>query len=208
MPQVIDEYISGYDDVEENSTSAAVWGIDYVYLGKTVKDRNASSQFDPTTTLSWTMPSKQNTSLVVSMDTVSISDAAAWKPSSKDPASSSVEMNIDSAVPQIWLPEEACTLFETAFGLTWDDSSKLYLINDTTHARLLSESPEVQASQPFQHYFSPSPGKSAWGLFDARPRWEAIPTIKQNYTAITNLGLKPWEKRELNLMQLQVRTRQ
>ncbi|CAN9233382.1 unnamed protein product [Alternaria alternata] len=50
MPQVIDEYISGYDDVEENSTSAAVWGIDYVYLGKTVKDRNASSQYIALTT--------------------------------------------------------------------------------------------------------------------------------------------------------------
>lgn len=35
-------------------------------------------------------------------------------------------------------------MFERAFGLVWDDTSELYLINDTTHTRLLRENPEVR----------------------------------------------------------------
>jgi len=34
-------------------------------------------------------------------------------------------------------------MFETAFGLVWDDTLELYLVNDTTHTRLLRENPEV-----------------------------------------------------------------
>jgi hypothetical protein len=30
---------------------------------------------------------------------------------------------IDSTVPEIWLPVEACTIFETAFGLTYDPNT-------------------------------------------------------------------------------------
>lgn len=45
---------------------------------------------------------------------------------------------IDSTVPHIWLPIEACQQFESAFGLTWDSTANLYLVNDTLHADLLS----------------------------------------------------------------------
>ena len=34
-------------------------------------------------------------------------------------------------------------MFETAFGLVWDDTLELYLVDDTTHTRLLRENPEV-----------------------------------------------------------------
>jgi len=45
---------------------------------------------------------------------------------------------VDSTVPHIWLPIEACQQFESAFGLTWDSTTNLYLVNDTLHADLLS----------------------------------------------------------------------
>ncbi|KAF2231180.1 acid protease [Viridothelium virens] len=50
---------------------------------------------------------------------------------------------IDSTVSQIWLPADACTAFETAFGISWDDESSLYLVNDTLHDQLVSQNPNV-----------------------------------------------------------------
>jgi hypothetical protein len=46
---------------------------------------------------------------------------------------------IDSTVPHIWLPLEACQRFEKAFGLTWDSEAELYLVNDSLHETLLSQ---------------------------------------------------------------------
>lgn len=87
------------------------------------------------------MPNRQNTTLAVSLSAISISDSV-WKPR-PDATSAPASFAIDSTVPQLWLPEDACALFETAFGLIWDDSLKLYLVNDTTRAQLLGENPVV-----------------------------------------------------------------
>ncbi|ORY17393.1 aspartic peptidase domain-containing protein [Clohesyomyces aquaticus] len=50
---------------------------------------------------------------------------------------------IDTLVPDIWLPTETCKKFEEAFGLTWDDRTGLYLMNDTLHQSLLAKNPSV-----------------------------------------------------------------
>lgn len=50
---------------------------------------------------------------------------------------------IDSTVPEIWLPTEACQQFEKAFGLTLDPTSELYLINASTHANLQKLNPNI-----------------------------------------------------------------
>ena len=50
---------------------------------------------------------------------------------------------VDTTLPFTWLPSSACQAFEKAFGLVWDDSSQLYLVNDTIHQRLLNQSPTV-----------------------------------------------------------------
>jgi len=50
---------------------------------------------------------------------------------------------IDSSVPDLWLPESACSVFEQAFGLTFDDATNLYIVNDTVHGRLLRSNPSV-----------------------------------------------------------------
>lgn len=44
---------------------------------------------------------------------------------------------IDATVPHIWLPVGACRVFEETFGISWDPSSDLYLVNETTHEALL-----------------------------------------------------------------------
>ncbi|KAH7359891.1 aspartic peptidase domain-containing protein [Pyrenochaeta sp. MPI-SDFR-AT-0127] len=50
---------------------------------------------------------------------------------------------IDSTVPHLWLPTDICTQFETAFGLTYDPQTDLYLVNDTIHQELLSKNPTL-----------------------------------------------------------------
>jgi hypothetical protein len=50
---------------------------------------------------------------------------------------------IESTDPNIWLPETACTAFEKAFGLQLDNTTNLYLINDTHYTNLLAADPVV-----------------------------------------------------------------
>lgn len=50
---------------------------------------------------------------------------------------------VDSTVPDIWLPLDACEAFEAAFGIAWDSTTDLYLVNDTLHQALLSSNANV-----------------------------------------------------------------
>ncbi|KAK0105097.1 hypothetical protein ONS96_004500 [Cadophora gregata f. sp. sojae] len=54
-----------------------------------------------------------------------------------------ISMFLDSSLPYIWLPLEACLLFEKEFGLIWDVTTELYLVNDTLHDSLLAADPSV-----------------------------------------------------------------
>jgi hypothetical protein len=49
---------------------------------------------------------------------------------------------VDAATPQIWLPLQAGQAFEDTFGLTYDPSTELYLVNDTLHDTLTSQNPQ------------------------------------------------------------------
>lgn len=51
--------------------------------------------------------------------------------------SSGISALIDSLIPHIWLPLTVCQVFEQTFGLVWDNSSQLYLVDDQTHRRLV-----------------------------------------------------------------------
>ena len=50
---------------------------------------------------------------------------------------------IDATVPHIWLPQDACTLFENAFGITYNDTVDRYLVNETIHQQLLSQNANI-----------------------------------------------------------------
>lgn len=50
---------------------------------------------------------------------------------------------VDSTLPFIWLPLDACEKFEEAFGLTWDEETELYLMNDTVHAAFVKLNPSI-----------------------------------------------------------------
>jgi hypothetical protein len=50
---------------------------------------------------------------------------------------------VDSTVPHIWLPDDAIDEFVSAFGLEYDNTTELYLVNDTIHEQLLQRKPTV-----------------------------------------------------------------
>ena len=57
--------------------------------------------------------------------------------------SESVSATIDTTLPFVRLPPSACTVFEKAFGLIWNDDKDLYLINQTSHTQLLNSNPSI-----------------------------------------------------------------
>jgi hypothetical protein len=53
---------------------------------------------------------------------------------------------MDSTVAEIWLPKDACNLFEREFGLTWDNTTKLYFVSDSQHDALVARNANVTFS--------------------------------------------------------------
>ncbi|THX49733.1 acid protease [Aureobasidium pullulans] len=54
---------------------------------------------------------------------------------------SEIDIFLDSAVAQMWLPVGVCQQFEKAFNLTWNATAELYLLDEDTHSALLSRKP-------------------------------------------------------------------
>ncbi|KAL1639581.1 hypothetical protein SLS58_007781 [Diplodia intermedia] len=54
-----------------------------------------------------------------------------------------IVVNIDSTLPYLWLPKEVCDTFQRAFGLSYDENTQLYLVDDTTHSQLKQLNPTV-----------------------------------------------------------------
>lgn len=50
---------------------------------------------------------------------------------------------VDSTFPFIWLPKDACAVFEKTFNISYDESTQLYLLNASTHAALVKQNPSV-----------------------------------------------------------------
>ena len=50
---------------------------------------------------------------------------------------------IDSTVPYIYLPIDACQAFEKAFNLTYDNNSTLYLVSESVHNKLQAQNANI-----------------------------------------------------------------
>lgn len=50
---------------------------------------------------------------------------------------------VDATIPHIWLPNDTCKAFESAFGITYNDTVDRYLVNDTLHTQLQAQSASV-----------------------------------------------------------------
>jgi hypothetical protein len=50
---------------------------------------------------------------------------------------------LDTITAHIWLPISVCQAFESAFGLVWNETYSLYILDDDQHATLLKRNPSV-----------------------------------------------------------------
>jgi hypothetical protein len=74
--------------------------------------------------------------LFVNLTSITFSNSSSeWHNGTSD-SLGSVAVYIEPSVTQLWLPLSVCKVFEEVFGLTWNETSQLYLINATEHARL------------------------------------------------------------------------
>lgn len=83
--------------------------------------------------LSFSLAPNISRDLVVGLQSISLNNGTG---NTKTLFSESILTFIDTTVPHIWLPEEACSSFEDAFGLTYNSTIDRYLVNDTLHNSL------------------------------------------------------------------------
>lgn len=98
-----------------------------------------STRFVPNTA-SFPLSGNDSQSLMIGIDSITASGTLA---SNITLLSNTVVALIDTTLPDLWLPLQSCQQFETAFGLSWDPSTEMYLVNDTTHQQLQNLNPSV-----------------------------------------------------------------
>ncbi|KAF2135461.1 uncharacterized protein K452DRAFT_363145 [Aplosporella prunicola CBS 121167] len=91
---------------------------------------------------------------------------------------------LDSSQPNIWLPESACKQFESAFGLEWNETDKLYKVNDSLHDKLVKEDATVTFSLGEVH--EDSGGESVdivfpYSAFDLTATWPVVSEGSSTY---------------------------
>ncbi|KAH8658136.1 aspartic peptidase domain-containing protein [Xylariales sp. PMI_506] len=118
-------------------TAGAQYRLKQVY-GQLIFSGYDTSRFDPDNSVSFTMAGDVTRDLVVALQSISYSGTTQATLLS-DP----IEIFIDSTDPNLWLPDSVCDAFESAFGLTIDNTTGLYLVNDTHHSNLLDSDAEV-----------------------------------------------------------------
>ncbi|KAL8806912.1 MAG: hypothetical protein Q9182_001041 [Xanthomendoza sp. 2 TL-2023] len=91
-------------------------------------------------TFTLTLNSDISRDLIVGLQSIEFSDA---KTAGRQLLSKGIYTFIDSTVPHIWLPLDACRAFENAFGLTYDNATDLYLVNSTLHDTLKRQNASV-----------------------------------------------------------------
>jgi len=96
-----------------------------------------SARFDGTKNVTVGMYTDISRNLLIGLQTVTINSATpkTW--------SDGIYAFIDSTVPEIWLPQDLCQIFEQAYGLTYDSSYGYYLMNDTIHEKNLANNVSV-----------------------------------------------------------------
>ncbi|KAI0483276.1 acid protease [Xylariaceae sp. FL0804] len=117
-------------------TAGAIYRLKDVY-GQLIFSGYDTSRFTENP-VSFTLAQDYTRDIVVSLQSISYSGTT-----SSTLLSDSIEIFIDSTDPNLWLPDDVVDAFEDAFGLTLDDESGLYLINDTHHSELLSTDAQV-----------------------------------------------------------------
>lgn len=121
-------------------TAGATYRLKSVF-GNLVLGGYDATRFEPSANdFSFTFSQDPSRLLTVGVDSIMATNTLQGTYSLTSGAHFSV---IDSTVPHLWLPADVCAQFETAFGLTYDPETDLYLVNDTIHQQLVSNNPTL-----------------------------------------------------------------
>lgn len=111
--------------------------------------------------------------LVVGIQTIKSTDSNGQ---SHNLLSSGISAYVDSAVAEIWLPVEACTLFEQAFGLVYDPVNNLYPVNSTWETALKALNPNITFTLGSTASGGPSMSITLpYAAFDLQATWPKYP---------------------------------
>lgn len=80
--------------------------------------------------------------MVLGLQTITVEGLNSTRAKS-DLLSEPIVIFVDAGVSHIWLPESAFREFEDKFGLVWDQSQNLYMVNDTQHEALKHQQAEI-----------------------------------------------------------------
>lgn len=98
-----------------------------------------ASRFTPNS-LSFGLAKDPFRQLVVALERITFSDSD----SKETPMlTDGILTLVDSTVPAIWLPLQACHAFERAFGISYQPIANLYIVNDTTHEQMVKQNASV-----------------------------------------------------------------
>ncbi|OBT45096.1 hypothetical protein VE00_05139 [Pseudogymnoascus sp. WSF 3629] len=155
-------------------TAGAIYRLKQVY-GQLIFGGYDTSRFT-SNAVSFTLAQDVTRDIVVSLQSIAYSGTA-----QTSLLTSPILIFIDSTDPNIWLPEAACEQFETAFGLTLDNTTGLYVVNDSHHQTLLTENPQVS----FRLSDTPSGGEAVtivlpYSAFDLKAEYPMV-TNSSNY---------------------------
>lgn len=81
--------------------------------------------------------------IIVALQSITTTSTVASSPNAVALLPDPIYIEIDTTVPHIWLPVEACRAFEVEFGLVYDNTTDLYLVNNTLHDALLARNANV-----------------------------------------------------------------
>lgn len=96
--------------------------------------------------VTWTLAVDNDRDIVVALQSISTPSMIESSPVATKLLPKPIYVYIDSTIPHIWLPVEACEQFETEFGLVYDKDTNLYLVNNTLHESLLDRDANVTFS--------------------------------------------------------------
>lgn len=162
--------ISQQQDIEFSCTNAGDTGLNEV-LGSLTLGGYDKSKFTPSNT-TFPFSTVDRGELSVQLQSVSIGSVSLLP--------SPIPVYLDSSVSYLYLPEDACKLFETAFGLTWNDTAQLYFISETQRTLLHAQNPSVIFSlgetRPNQVNIS-----LPYSAFDLTASWPLVPNATRYF---------------------------
>ena len=101
-----------------------------------------TSKFTPND-VEFTFAVDNDRNIVVGIQSITTPSKVVNSPTATELLPTAIYASMDATVPQIWLPPEACQAFEEEFGLTYDNTTELYLVNDTLHQDLLDRNASI-----------------------------------------------------------------